>query len=361
AEQLPDGTVPWYVPNVYGNPMWSPARPGAAWGDAAAIVPWVLYQRHGDLTVLDRQYPSAAAWVDRVSELAGPDRLWDEGFQLGDWLDPAAPPDDPGAGRTDRYLVATAYFARSSRLVSQMARALGRHGDAERYERLADEVVRAFAERYVQQNGRLTSDAPTAYALALEFDLLPTGLRAAAGDRLAELVRQEGDRIATGFVGTPLILHALSSTGHLDRAYALLTQSQSPSWLSMVDRGATTIWERWDSMLPDGTVNPGDMTSFNHYALGAVAEWLHGTVAGLVQASPTGSELVVAPRPGGGLTWASTWLETPLGRASVRWDLHGDDLTVAIEVPHGARASVDLGDGAPTAVGPGRHVLRRGV
>ena len=191
--------------------------------------------------------------------------------------------------------------------------------------------------------GRLTSDAPTAYALALAFDLLPPDLRDAAGERLATLVEDGGDVVATGFVGTPVVLDALSSTGHLDRAYALLMQTACPSWLYMVGQGATTMWERWDSILPDGTVNPGDMTSFNHYALGSVADWLHGTVAGLRQTSPVGDTFDIAPRPGGGLSWAQAWLETAFGRAEVAWNIEGRRVAITATVPIGARARVDLG------------------
>ena len=357
-EQLPDGTVPWFVPTIYGNALWTPPRPGAAWGDAAVVVPWVLYERFGDVDVLADQYESAVAWVECVERLAGPDRLWDDGFQLGDWLDPAAPPDDPGAGRTDRYLVATAYFARSADLLSRIATVLERAADARRFGQLAAEVRGAFCQRYVEPLGRLTSDAPTAYALAIAFGLLPDELVDAAGARLAQLVAAEGDRIATGFVGTPVILDALTVTGHVDRAYALLMQTQCPSWLYTVGQGATTIWERWDSMLPDGTVNPGDMTSFNHYALGAVADWLHSTVAGLRQVSPTGDRILVRPRPGGGLTWANAWLDTSHGRAAVQWEIQGEDVVVSIDVPYGVRASVDLGGPLPTELGDGHHELR---
>ncbi|WP_426592377.1 family 78 glycoside hydrolase catalytic domain [Cellulomonas sp. McL0617] len=356
-EQLPDGTVPWFVPTIYGNPMWSPPRPGAAWGDAAVIVPWTLYERYGDVEVLDRQYDSARAWVECVERLAGPDRLWDTGFQLGDWLDPAAPPDDPADARTDRYLVASAYFARSSRLLARMADVVGRSEDAERFDALAREVREAFIHRYVLPDGHLTSDAPTAYALALAFDLLPSELRRPAGERLARLVEDGGDLMATGFVGTPVVLEALSSTGHLDRAYALLMQTACPSWLYMVGQGATTMWERWDSILPDGTVNPGDMTSLNHYAFGAVADWLHGTVAGLRQASPAGDAFEIAPRPGGGLTWAQAWLETRFGRAHVGWELDGRTVTITVAIPIGARATVDLGAAGVVQLTAGHHEL----
>ncbi|MGW6719635.1 family 78 glycoside hydrolase catalytic domain [Streptomyces sp. NPDC054995] len=359
VEQLPDGTVPWYVPVIPGGPMWTPIRPGAAWGDVAALTPWVLYQRFGDEELLRRHYAMGTAWVNLVERLAGPDRLWDTGFQLGDWLDPAAPPDDPGAGRTDPGLVATAYFAWSARHMSWSAEVLGETDDAARYARLADEVTTAFQQRYVLPSGRMTSDAPTAYCLAISFGLLDgEDARRRAGDRLEELILADDARIATGFVGTPLICDALTDTGHLETAYRLLTQTRCPSWLYAVAQGATTTWERWDSLRPDGSLNPGGMTSFNHYALGAVADWLHRVVAGIAPAAPGYREISFRPRPGGDLTWAHAEHTTPYGLAALRWELDGADLHVSVRVPEGCRGVIHLPDGQAVPVGPGEHAIR---
>lgn len=356
-EQLPDGTIPWYVPVIPGEPMWTPIQPGAAWGDVATLTPWTLYQRFGDPGLLRRHYPMARAWVDLVERLAGPSRLWDTGFQLGDWLDPAAPPDDPAAGRTDRYLVATAYFAHSAHHLALTAAELGEARDAERYRALAQETADAFRRRYVTASGRMTSDSPTAYALAVAFGLLTQQQRQAAGDRLAQLVLDDDARIATGFVGTPLICDALTDTGHLDVAYRLLTQTECPSWLYPVTMGATTIWERWDSMRPDGTLNPGGMTSFNHYALGAVADWLHRVVGGITATAPGYREVALRPRPGGGITWARTRHDTPYGTVSLAWETTDSGLTVHAEVPEGCRATAELPGCPPVLLGPGHHVL----
>ncbi|WP_432491473.1 family 78 glycoside hydrolase catalytic domain [Kineococcus auxinigenes] len=355
AEQLPDGTVPWYVPDIPGGPRWTPARPGAVWGDVAVLTPWVLHQRYGDVGVLRAQYDSAKAWVDLVERLAGPGRLWNTGLQLGDWLDPAAPPDDPADARTDKYLVATAYFAHSARTLSRIATVLGEHEDAERYGTLADEVRDAFTAEHLRPGGRLSSDAQTAYALAIVFDLLPGGERVAAGRRLAELVAEDDNRVATGFAGVNLVTDALTLTGHDATAYALLTETGCPSWLYQVAMGATTTWERWDSMLPDGTVNPGQMTSFNHYALGSIADWMHRALAGLAPAEPGFRRLLVRPRPGAGLTSASARHETPYGPASVSWRRDGERLVVDVDVPLGARAEIDLPGRPVSEVGAGRH------
>ncbi|MFD7961243.1 family 78 glycoside hydrolase catalytic domain [Streptomyces zaomyceticus] len=356
-EQLPDGTIPWYVPVIPGEPMWTPIQPGAAWGDVATLTPWTLYQRFGDIELLRRHYSMGKAWVDLVEDLAGPDRLWDTGFQLGDWLDPSAPPDDPAAGRTDRYLVATAYFAHSARHLSKAARELGNTHDAIRYTALADEITTAFQDHYVLTDGRMTSDSPTAYALAITFDLLDAGRRQAAGDRLAELVDHDDARIATGFVGTPLICDALTDTGHLDTAYRLLLQTDCPSWLYTVTMGATTIWERWDSLRPDGTLNPGGMTSFNHYALGAVADWLHRVVGGIEVTAPGAQTLTFRPRPGGSITWARTRYATPHGTASLFWETTPDGIKAEITVPPNCTALVELPGQQPGELTAGTHFI----
>jgi alpha-L-rhamnosidase len=213
--------------------------------------------------------------------------------------------------------------------------------------------VRAF----VTADGRIVSDAPTAYAMALVWDLLPTPQqRAGAGRRLADLVRAAGFRIATGFVGTPLIADALTAVGEHHLAYRLLLERGCPSWLYPITMGATTIWERWDSMLPDGSINPGEMTSFNHYALGAVADWLHRCVAGLAPAAPGYREILVRPIPGHALTSAAATLDTPYGRAAVAWRRRDGRFRLDVTVPPGATATVHVpGLADPVRVGPGEH------
>nr|WP_270889720.1 alpha-L-rhamnosidase [Pedococcus sp. 5OH_020] len=355
AEQFPTGAVPHVVPDVNRNPL--SATPAAAWGDAATIVPWTLYQRTGDLAILERQLPSMRAWVDCVADLAGVERLWTGGFQFGDWLDPSAPPDQASLAKADPDVVATAHLARSSWILSESARLLGRDDESENYRILSDEVRAAFARAFVTQSGRVISDAQTVYALAIEWDLLPSPeQRAEAGRRLADLVRTSGYRIATGFVGTPLVCDALTNTGHAEVAYRLLLQTACPSWLYPVSMGATTIWERWDSMRPDGSLNPSGMTSFNHYALGAVADWLHRVVAGLAPAGPGYRSLRVAPLPTPELTRASARHITPYGEASVSWHRANGRLTLDVRIPVGATAEVHVpGRSGAELVGHGRH------
>ncbi|HWS57264.1 MAG TPA: family 78 glycoside hydrolase catalytic domain, partial [Actinotalea sp.] len=320
AEQARDGVVPLVVP----NPLRQPAAPNAAWGDAATLVPDALFDQYGDVGALAAAYPSMRAWVAQVRERAGDDDLWTGGMQLGDWLDPSAAPDEPWAAKTDGDIVASAYYYRSVVALARAARLLGHAQDAADHEALAERIRTAFVTRFVTPGGLMSSDAHTAYALAIGFDLVADpALRQRLGDRLAELVRAFGYRIRTGFVGTPLVTGALQATGHAEMAYRLLLEEGLPSWLYPVTMGATTIWERWDSMLPDGTINPGQMTSFNHYALGAVADWMHRSIGGIAPAEPGARVVDVAPVPGGGLTEVSASLDTGYGVVTVDWAVHG--------------------------------------
>src|SRR5690606_30413886 len=255
--------------------------PTAIWGDAAVWVPEALWNAYGDLDRLRAQYPGMVLHLESVERALSPSGLWDTGFQFGDWLDPDAPPHDAAAAKADQGVVATACLVRSARFAAETARLLGEDADAGRWQDLADRTLSAFTAAYVQADGRILSDCATVYALAIAFDLLEPALREKSAARLAELVRAAGYRVSTGFAGTPFVTWALSETGHIEDAYRLLLEEENPSWLYPVSMGATTIWERWDSMLPDGSINPGEMTSFNHYALGAVADWIYQVVLGI--------------------------------------------------------------------------------
>ncbi|MFJ3673483.1 family 78 glycoside hydrolase catalytic domain [Streptomyces sp. NPDC090106] len=353
-EQAEQGHVPNFVPWVECG---FPNHPTAAWGDAAVIVPWEMYLNDGDARILRDQYPSMKAWVDLVASLAGPDGRWSEGFQLGDWLDPAAPPEDPGLSRTDRHLIASAYHIRTARILARTAGVLGHDDDARTYERLAEHALHGFRAAYLGADGTVLNDTVTSHAVCLCFDLMRDDEeRAHAGRRLARLVADNGFHIATGFVGTPLVFEALIATGHVEEAYALLLQDQSPSWLYPVSQGATTIWERWDSMLPDGSINPGDMTSFNHYALGAVADSLHRHVAGIHATEPGWRTFTVRPVLGGGLTHAAATHLTPYGRAGVSWRRDGSTFRLHVTVPPSTTAQVWVpGEPGPRQLAPGEH------
>ncbi|MCA9955932.1 MAG: hypothetical protein KC434_14480, partial [Anaerolineales bacterium] len=248
------------------------------------------------------------------------------------------------------------YFAHSAELAAQAAAVLGHTDTEKKYADLAAKAKEAFAREYITPNGRMMCDAETAYALAIAFDLLPTTeQRHNAGKRLAELVRDGRYHIRTGFVGTPLICDALCSTGHFASAYRLLTQQENPSWLYPVTMGATTIWERWDSMLPDGSINPGEMTSFNHYALGAVADWMQRTIGGLAPAAPGYQQIEIKPRPGGGITQAQARHLTPYGMAECSWQVENGRIHLTAVIPPNSNAQVTLPGSSepPIEVGSG--------
>ena len=350
-EQQAVGGVPFIVPDVLD----SANVPAAAWGDAAVVLPWVLYQRFGDLGVLQAQYPSMKAWVDQLLGLAGERHLWEGGFQFGDWVDPDSPPDNPAKAKADPDLVASAYLYRSTDLLARTATVLGRVAEASSYATEAERVRVAWLTEYVTPAGRILSDAQTAYALAIEFGIVSGELCEQMGRRLAWLVRRDGYRISTGFVGTPLVTDALTNTGHLRQAGRMLQQTECPSWLYPITMGATTIWERWDSMFEDGSINPGEMTSFNHYALGAVADWMHRAVAGLAPAEPGYKKLKIAPAPLPGLDWASTRHDTPYGAAAVEWRRADGRISITAQVPPNTSAAVRLPDGRRLTVAAGHH------
>ena len=354
-----NGVIPYVVPDplkYLGIPteMTAPMESTAVWSDAGVWVPWSLYQAYGDSAVLEAQFESMSGHVRHVQSLLSPDGLWDTVFQFGDWLDPDAPPEDPAAAKADKRVVATVSAYHSARIVADAAAVLGRHRDVEEFTAIATALKAAFTEHYLD-NGRILSDCTTVYALAIVFDILDGADVEFAGNRLAELAAASGFHISTGFAGTPFICDALSQTGHLDEAYRLLMQEECPSWLYPVTMGATTIWERWDSMLPDGSINPGEMTSFNHYALGAVADWMHRVVGGISPLTPGYAEVLIAPQPGGGLTEVETELETGRGRIGVRWTVVDGTFRVEADIPAGVRATVRL-PGRPEIVVDGERV-----
>ncbi|HOB05109.1 MAG TPA: family 78 glycoside hydrolase catalytic domain [Propionibacteriaceae bacterium] len=354
VEQQASGSVPWVVPDVLGHA----SAPTGLWSDVAVSLPWALYSEYGDLEILRRAYPSMVAFIRQVEGDLDETGLWADGFQFGDWLDPDAPAGNPSNGKTNPNLMGAAYLCRTTRELADTAALLGETTDAEHFGALADTVREAFRREWVTASGRLANESATAYALAIVFGILDPDQLAKAGDRLAFLVREAKHRISTGFAGTPLVTDALTLTGHLDDAYRLLLQTECPSFLYPVTMGATTIWERWDSVMPDGTVNATGMTSLNHYALGAVADWMHRVVGGLQRVEPGWSRIRIAPQPGGDLSSAKSSHDTVLGRAESAWSLSGRELTVTAVIPDGASAEVVLPqhpDGLVVEVGPGEH------
>jgi len=356
ADQADDGVVPPFVPSIVADDNVPPLDAEAGWGDAATVVPWTLYERYGDEGILRRQWPSMVAWTDRFAQRGGEDLAFARGFSFGDWLDSAAPDDQPWAARLPWQPVAVAYLAQSARIMRDTARILREEQAEARYASLFERAVTRFRSEYLTPSGRAAFPSQTAYALAIRFGLLGDEQRAHAGELLALQVAADGYRIGSGFLGTPHVCDALADTGQGATAWELLMQRECPSWLYAVTMGATTVWERWNSMLPDGSINPGDMTSFNHYALGAVADFLYRRVAGLAPASPGYRSLRVAPLPSAHLEWARATHETPYGPAAVSWELTGTAFALEVTVPPSTTAEIVLPDGSdPILVASGTH------
>lgn len=350
--------VPVVIPDIlkYGhyppNAPFSDVHAQAIWSDAAVWVPQALWTAYGDRDRLAAHYPGMVAHLTSVEPRLSPSGLWDTGMQLADWLDPDAPPDQPWAAKADPGVVATASFYRSVAFAAEAASILGLPGDVQRWTALADRLRTAFRGAYIADE-RITSDCATVYALAICFGLLDGDEVSWAAARLAEVVRERDHLVTTGFAGTPYVTWALSENGYASDAYALLLQARCPSWLYPVTMGATTIWERWDSMLPSGEINPGDMTSFNHYALGAVCDWLYAGVAGIRPGAPGFGTVLIAPTPGPGLDWVKARRVTPVGEVAVEWTVADREFRLHVESPQGVETTILLPDGSSVATGGG--------
>lgn len=337
----------------------------AGWGDVVVATPWDLYEAYGDVSLLRESWPSATRWLDfAIRSAAGgrhPDRadqpvapheefLWDTGFHWGEWLEPGVEVGDFRAFvGADKSEVATAYLHRSAATLVRVGELLGE--DVTRYRRVADGARAAWRAEWVEPDGTLRVQTQASHVRALAFDLVPEDLRGAVAERLVELVAQADGHLATGFLSTGLLLPTLAEAGHVGTAYELLQQDTEPSWLTMIDRGATTVWERWDGVDDAG----GAHGSLNHYSKGAVASFLHRHVAGLRPTAPGYRTFRVAPQPGGGLTWAMFRHDSPFGPIEVRWRIVDHAFELDLQVPPGTSAEVVLPDGTRTDVGPGAH------
>ena len=370
-EQRKDGYVPVVVPNILRKTgIWQ--LPITGWGDAATVIPWTLYKHYGDREVLRAQYPSMKAWVDFMtkSDTRGVDRYYL--FSLGDWLAQDTKDPDNWFGLTPSDLISTAYYALSARVVARAAAVLGLESDARYYGNLERRVTEAFRREYVSANGRVVSETQTAQAIALYFDLLLPEQKPVAAEHLAERIRTDHTQLTTGFLGTPCLCPALSENGLNEYAYALLLQNQCPSWLYEVEMGATTTWERWNSVHPDGSFGPVGMNSLNHYAFGAVCEWLYRYVAGInpVESAPGFKHSLVRPLPNSQLSHASASVETPYGLLASGWRLTDAGIELEITVPFNATAEIVLPDaqgvqvyenGAPVEAPDGRLLRGSGT
>ena len=338
ADQLPNGSVPFVIPNVLGND----AAGSTGWADVATIIPWNMYLAYGDKKILEQQYSSMKAWVEYMHTKSIND-LWNTGFHFGDWL--FYRPDDDNDGRsavTDKYLIAQCFYAHSTQLLINAAKVLGKTEDVANYTNLLQKIKDAFLKEYVTPNGRLVSGTQTAYVLALNFDMLPEALRTHAAKRLVENIKSYDSHLTTGFLGTPYLCEVLTRFGYDDIAYKLLLQTTYPSWLYPVKMGATTIWERWDGIKPDSTFeNPG-MNSFNHYAYGAIGDWMYRKMVGIdtYEDGVGYKHIKIKPHIGGDFTYASASLDTYYGKVSNSWKIENGNLLMDVEIPVNTTATV---------------------
>ncbi len=371
AEQLRTGGIPNTVPaQGFGFPTTMPSMAIDFWGDACVLVPWALYQAEGDEQVLRENYDMMRRYVDACRFWAsfglGKHRyIWHTPsfLHFGDWVAPDVPKMSQWQGRSK--WTATASLCNTSRLVSKIAGILGKTDDAARYGELSSRVAEAYEDVFTDGAGKLKEEFQTAYVLPIHFGMLREKNQAPAVENLVKLVEKGDYCIGTGFPGTPYILFALADNGRADVAYKMLLNTKCPSWLYEVAQGATTIWERWDGLDENGQCPIGDdgtdmMISYNHYASGAIGDFLYKRVAGIEAVEPGYRRVRVAPLLGGGLTWARGAVETVLGRVSSSWKIEGGRFEIEVEVPVGATCELVLPDGTVQELGSGTHTASCG-
>lgn len=345
-DQTDDG-VPSVVPNVVLEGEPSIGRAG--WADAATVVPWAAFEAYGSTAALEQQLDSMSRWIETLRSKRRADGLLGGEFQFGDWLDPDAPPSEPWKAKADGDFMANAFFAHSANLTARTAELLGRHDLAADAAALADEIATLTWARWSEH----AVSTQTGCAVAVELGIAPRGERPAIAAKLAELVESADGAVSTGFLGTPLVLPALSRFGHFDAAYLMLLRTGVRSWLYQVESGATTVWERWDAIRPDGSIHDGrmqaideqgdspddpHMLSFNHYAYGAVVDWIYRNVGGVAPdiAEPGYAHVLLAPHPCSEVTSASTTIATGLGAVSLDWHVADGGFEATVSLPFGS-------------------------
>lgn len=355
ADQHENGNVPVVIPDVREKKN----AGSAGWGDVSTIIPWNFYTVYGDKKLLAEQYSSMKAWVEYLRSISK-DNLWNSGPHYGDWLFYSVNDDRDGKSAiTDKFFIAQTFYAHSTQNLINAANVLGHKEDVEKYTSLLQDIKKAFMNEYVTPSGRLVSSSQTAYVLALNFDMLPEELRAQAAKRLVDNISAYKNHLTTGFLGTPYLCHVLTRFGYNDVAYKLLLQDTYPSWLYPVKKGATTIWERWDGIKPDGSFQEVSMNSFNHYAYGAIGDWMYKVVTGINAdtSAPGYKKIVIAPKPGGDFKFASSEYETLYGKIKSGWKLDNGKTIVDITIPANTTAKVILPNAVIDSVKEGNMAL----
>ena len=334
--QYENGGIPWVVPDVLNN-----NKVSAGWGDVCTIIPWKIYYRTGDKRILEENYETMKAWVahhktsskNYISSMGG----------FADWLQPL-PANGDNKGDTSHSLIGTAFFAQSAKLTAQTAQALGKTEEYKTYNELYKNIANAFDAEYFDENGKVKGNAATqtSYLLALAFDLLPKSKQTSAKKYLLEKINEADNHLRTGFLGTPLLSEVLDNTGEIDLMYTLLFNETYPSWFYSINQGATTIWERWNSYSKEEGFNPMKMNSLNHYAYGAIGEWMYERIAGIAPLKPGYKVIRIAPQPKAPLTMASASYETPYGKVAVTWKMIGDEFYLETTIPPNTTAVISV-------------------
>ncbi|MEY4499881.1 MAG: hypothetical protein RL319_869 [Actinomycetota bacterium] len=357
-DQHPNGDVGPVVPDLLrlkpenGVPGWN-MNGRAGWADAATIVPMSLYEYFGDIKVLQNQLDSMRRWADALDARRKGEKFLPTEFQFGDWCDPDAPGDKPWESKVPADFVANSFFAHTADLLAQVELLVGDAANAKRYR----DICSQLKQDIWLEMGEAASNTTAGCSIALEFGIVPDAERVRVAKKLADLVRRDKGMITTGFLATPLILHALSKNGHFSEAYMMLMRQEFRSWLYAIDKGATTIWERWDAIREDGSIHTGEMAtepgsmdepsmiSFNHYAYGAVIDWMYRNVGGIAPqlTAPGFTEVLIAPRPSSAIHFAKCRIETQLGMTSLDWSIgKNGDFEALLELPFGSRANLSL-------------------
>lgn len=356
-DQLANGGVPHVIPQVLKPDDHS----ATGWADAAVICPWTIYLCYGDKSILEEQYESMTAWVEYIRSHAQGGLIWNSGFHFGDWLALDAK-EGSYLGATPNDLVATAFYAYSAGLLAKTAGILGKDEDQKNYSLLHDDIVKAFREEFYTSTGRLASHTQTAHVLALIFGLTDEKDRQRTAATLVKYLEENNWHLTTGFLGTPYLCHALSRAGYLKEAYKLLLQTDYPSWLYPVTKGATTMWEHWDGLKPDGSFWSPDMNSFNHYAYGAIGDWLYQVAAGIDidEERPGYKHIIFRPQPSEKLQWVKASYQSLYGKIALSWSLDEQGiLVIEAVVPPNTTATLYLpgNDKEPVELGSGQHTF----
>lgn len=351
-DQKQDGAVPDVVPDVLNKQDAVTAAPSAGWGDVALITPWTMYQVYGDKEFLESQYTSMKAWVEYIRKKAGDSFIWKGGSKYGDWLfyHPPVNNHSEADGFTEHDFISTAFFAYSADLLSKTAGILGNRADEKLYSDLFENIKKVFIREYVTPAGRVGTNSQTSYVLALMFNLLPEEQRAAAAKFLVDDIRGRRNHLSTGFLGTPFLCHVLTQNGYTEVAYDLLLQETYPSWLYPVKMGATTIWERWDGQKTDSTFQDAGMNSFNHYAYGAIGDWMYRVSAGIETQTPGYRNLLIKPHVTQKMDMSKATFESSYGRVVSGWERKDGKLWLTVEIPANTSAEIMLPADSPDKI-----------